>query len=354
MGQFYSFRLQEFGATGVPIPSARLYTFDPVATTTPKATYSDNDLSVSNGAYVQADAAGVFPQIFAANGEAFYASLRTAAGVEVQQFQFLTALGSDDASSLLRDFTTNGRFQVRGADGIVQIETGDPAGDDVGGDARMGGWEGTQGTTLELDYADVSTTGDFDVAGALTADTLTVGSSSNLPILLSSGNATHAAGIALPTGYAAYRMELSYITLSAVATIEGFFAFDGVPTYKTGADDYAWLINWNGIAGATTAGAAIDISDARMALMNAEAAITGINPGRATIEITSSALLESGIAGTIWLPNDNGSYSPRHGMFSGQTRGKTYGKATHFKLSPSSGTMAYRYALFGIPGLGTT
>ena len=354
MGQLYSFRLQEFAATGVPIPSARLYTFDPVATTTPKATYSDNDLSVSNGAYVQADAAGVFPQIFAANGEAFYASLRTAAGVEVQQFQFLTALGSDDASSLLRDFTTNGRFQVRGADGIVQIETGDPAGDDVGGDARMGGWEGTQGTSLELDYATVSTTGDLDVAGELTAESLNVSGSTNLIALLSSGSATHAAGIALPAGYSAYRLEIAYITLSAGAAIEGFFAFDGVPTYKVGADDYGWMLNYNGVAGAATAGAAIDISDARMALMNTEAAITGINPGRATIEITSSALLESGIAGSIWLPNDNGSYSPRHGMFSGQTRGKTYGKATHFKLSPSSGTMAYRYALFGIPGLGET
>ena len=341
MGQLYSFRLQQFAATGVPIPSARLYTFDPVATTTPKATYSDNDLTVSNGAYVQADAAGVFPQIFAANGEAFYASLRTAAGVEVQQFQFLTALGSDDATSLLRDFTTNGRFQVRGADGIVQIETGDPAGDDVGGDARMGGWDGTQGTTLELDYADVSTTGDFDVAGALTADTLTVGSGSNLPTKLSSGTVTAAASveIPLPSTYDAYIIRLAKFSNTNSAALGADLSF--AASYKTASGDYTTCLN-HAVAGtysATTGiSSAIPLSTSGVSLY-----------GNAVLNLFSTAGQESVIDGQVSLMRAAG--AGMTGWPTASTNAKSYGKADKIRLSIGAGTMTCEWALFGVPGL---
>ena len=360
MALLYQPRFRAMDDNGVPMPFAELYTRDSSATTTPKVTYSDPDLDVSheNTNPLVADAGGWFGQMYAATDEQFYIILTEADGDPNSPFKVyadVSALGGDNSTSFTRSFA-GGRLTFKSGDvevglsGIV-MQYGAVSPDDVGGAVLEQGWNGTQGDKKITDFAVQEFTGDVEVAGTISAEGLEITGNSSVITLLSSGSATHAAGIALPAGFSAYRLEIAYLTLSSSASIEAFFAFDGVPTYKTGADDYTILINWNGSAGAGTAANAIDISDARMALMNTEAAITGINPGRATIEITSSALLESGIAGSIWLPNDNGSYSPRHGLFSGQTRGKTYGKATHFKLSPSSGTMAYRYALFGIPGL---
>ena len=352
MGQLYSFRLQQFGATGVPIPSARLYTFDPVATTTPKATYSDNDLSVSNGAYVQADAAGVFPQIFAANGEAFYASLRTAAGVEVQQFEFLTALGSDDASSLLRDFTTNGRFQVRGADGIVQIETGDPAGDDVGGDARMGGWEGTQGTTLELDYALATFTGNQIVSGSASigtdVDLIAPTSAGAVYAKLSTGTATAATNvdIALPAGFDSYVLEIDYLTTSVSGAVNARLAFDAGPTFKSGAGDYLGPTTY--ITGTTPGSTANSTS---INITSPSVVGAGARYGRCELRIDSKAGLETMISGMCQVFV---STSALISWICGSTDAKNYGKATYIRLLATAGTTSFRYALFGIPGLGTT
>ena len=168
MGQFYNDRLQFFDGNGVPYANARLYTFDSIATTTPKATYSDNALATSNGAYVQGGPDGVFPQIFAASGEAFFAVLKDAAGATVQQFSFLTSLGAEDASAFERDFGTDGRVQMRGASGIPRLEFGDPAGDDVGGSGEISGWDGTQGVLLTLDMVTVALTGALTVAGGAT------------------------------------------------------------------------------------------------------------------------------------------------------------------------------------------
>lgn len=360
MALLYQPRFRAMDDNGVPMPFAELYTRDYSATTTPKVTYSDPDLDVSheNTNPLVADAGGWFGQMYAASDEQFYLILTEADGDPNSPFKVyadVSALGGDNSTSFTRSFA-GGRLSFKSGDvevgltGIV-MQYGAVSPDDVGGAVLEQGWNGTQGDKKITDFAVQEFTGVVEVAGALSAESLTLTSNTTLELMLSSGSGTEAAGIALPAGYTAYRLELSYITLSASCTIEGFFAFDGVPTYKTGADDYSWLINWNGIAGATTAGTAIDTSGARMALMNTEAAMTSGNPSRAVIYITSTALKESGIAGDIWLTNDDGSYSSRHGKFSGQTRGKTYGKATYFKLAPSSGTMAYTYALFGIPGL---
>jgi hypothetical protein len=341
MGQIYQPRLQEFGATGVPIPSARLYTFDPVATTTPKATYSDNDLLVSNGAYVQADAAGVFPQIFAANGEAFYASLRTAAGVEVQQFQFLTALGSDDASSLLRDFTTNGRFQVRGSGGIVQIEVGDPSGDDIGGDGRIGGWEGTQGGSLGLDFAEVEGTGfsDFPVVKR-------AGVTEWVPRLLIAGTASAVSELILPLDdtFECWELQLRNIKNTAATLTQAVLSFDGGATYKNTLGDYTD----HGIAQHNSgADPRVAYDRAQMNLMTADTGTTGHTD--VVMKLFSKAAAETRALVTFIQDDPASAANTKSGLFSNSTNNKNWGKATHLKIITNMSTATFDYRLIGWP-----
>ena len=341
MGQLYSFRLQQFAATGVPIPSARLYTFDPVATTTPKATYSDNGLTVSNGAYVQANAAGVFPQIFAANGEAFYASLRTAAGVEVQQFQFLTALGSDDASSLLRDFTTNGRFQVRGSGGIVQIEVGDPTGDDIGGDGRIGGWEGTQGGNLEMDFATVEATGSIEAPTIIRA-----GVTEWVPRLLISGSASAVSSLILPLDdtFECWELQLRNIKNTAACIIQGVLSFDAGGTYKNAAGNYIYHGAAQDNAGGSFIGAT---AQAQLNLMAADTGTTGNSD--IVARLFSKAGAESRMLVNFRQDDPADVTKARAGLLSSATNNKNYGKASHLKIITNTSTASFDYRLIGWP-----
>ncbi len=342
MGQLYSFRLQQFGATGVPIPSARLYTFDPVATTTPKATYSDNDLLVSNGAYVQAAAAGVFPQIFATNGEAFYASLRTAAGVEVQQFQFLTALGSDDASSLLRDFTINGRFQVRGSGGIVQIEVGDPAGDDIGGDGRLGGWEGTQGGNMELDFATVEATGSIEAPVIIRG-----GVTEWSPRLLVGGTATAVSELVIPLDdtFECWELQLRNVKPTADCKVQAVLSFDDGATYKTTIGDYVY----HGVAQNNVGGDFVQSSAAHgyLDLVSSVTAATGNSD--VVAKIFSKAGAETRLIANFRQDNPASAVYAHAGIYSSATNAKNFGKATHIKIITSTSTATFDYRLIGWP-----
>ena len=336
-----------FGSTGVLLANARLYTFDPVATTTPKVTYSDNALATSNGAYVQADSSGVFPQIFAANGEAFYASLRTAAGVEVQQYQFLTALGADDASSIVRDFTTNGRFQVRGSGGIVHIETGDPAGDNIGGDGRAGGWDGTQGATYEIDYAAVTATGTFAADTSIAAPVfIRNGTTEWAPRLLLSGTATASSSLilALDDTFECWELQLRNIKNTAACLVQGLFSFDAGATYKNAAGDYIYHGHQQDNAGGSVIGAT---TQAQLNLMAADPGTTGNSD--VVAKIWSKAAAESRVLVNFRQDDPADATKARAGQFSTATNNKNYSKASHLKIITSTSTVTFDYRLFGIP-----
>lgn len=336
MGQFYNDRLQFFDANGVPYANARLYTFDSIATTTPKATYSDNALATSNGPYVQADAGGLFPQIFATSGSAYFAVLKDEDGATIQSFQFLTSLGADDASAFLRDFDADGRVQIRGAGGVPRLEFGDPLGDDVGGTGKISGWEGTQGVLLTIDMATVAFTGDVTIAGVLT-----IAGVSPFYTKLSSGTVTAAASveIPLPSTYDAYIIRLAKFSNTNSAALSAALSF--AASYKTASGDYTTCLN-HAVAGtysATTGVSSyIPLSTIGVSLY-----------GNAVLNLFSTAGQESVIDGQVSLMRAAG--AAMTAWPTAATNAKSYGKADEIRLEVGAGTMTCEWALFGVPGL---
>lgn len=149
-GQVIPIGFRALDASGTPYSGARLYTFDAAATTTPKATYTTQALSVSHGSYVQGDSAGYFPQAFAAEGVGFYLELRTAAGVVIKTYANVLALGAESTGAIARDFGVQGRLKILGAGGFVRFEAGPPEGDDVGGAMQLAGRDGTALDNLSI------------------------------------------------------------------------------------------------------------------------------------------------------------------------------------------------------------
>lgn len=339
MGQFYMFRLQALDANSNPIPGARLYTFDSVATTTPKATYSDNALSTSNGPYVEAGADGVFPQIFGASGTAYFASLRTPAGVEVAQYQFITTLGAEDATILERDFGANGRFQVRGYGGIAQIEVGDPLGDDVGGTGRIGGWDGTQGDALEIDYAETTVTGDLTVSGSFS-----VSGTTDFPQLLTNGSVPAATSFVVPLDAAFDRYDViieGLATAALPATIGMVFSFDGGVTYKTASGSYKGATNE--IDGGSLASSTNDTS---IRLQNS------IPIYAASYRITIfSKTGQNVIVGGGGTATALATFSTKATFPAGVSQTGAGVKATHVKFASDVAFTAGLYAVYGLPGV---
>lgn len=359
MGLLYQPRIQALDVNGNPISGAKLYLYDSVATTTPKASYTNNALTIAHATPIVADSSGVFPQIYATSGTAYYAVLKTSAGVLVDDFDFVTSLGADDASTLERDFGAGGRFQVRGSAGTVYIEVGDPLGDDIGGTGRVGGWDGTQGVLLTVDMATVAFTGNVTVAGtAAITGAATVGGSitgaTNLILTaptsagsvyakLASGTATAAASveITLDADFDAYLIEIYDLAQSAASILTAVLSFDG-STYKTAAGDYIGATKC--IAGTTVSDLG---SNTYMGLSPATSLASGY--GAATLRLRSKAGIESFLKGQVerWDTIGNAVQAWPFAL----TNAKAYGKAQKIKIAPASGTITCVWALFGIPSL---
>lgn len=99
-------RLMAVDANGSPLPGAKLNTYD-AGTTTPRATFSDDALSVQHANPIIADSAGVFPDIYLSPvqyklvlTDAADASVWTADPVSADNFAVSTAGGLGDLATL--------------------------------------------------------------------------------------------------------------------------------------------------------------------------------------------------------------------------------------------------------------
>lgn len=334
-GQLYGF-IQVFDANGEPLPGALLYTYEP-NTTTPKATYTSGTLTTPLPNPVVADSAGRFPQMFADEGDIYDLELHTAADVFVEGYEDYTALGTTTGGIDI-DFGLDGRFRVDGSGGQPNIEFGDPVGDAVGGDGRIGGWGGTQGDDLEIDFANVEFTGSVTAGGVLNP----------FPRLLTSGTATAAAttDIVLNQSFENWELRLTNLTSSTAAIVQLRVSFDGGATYKSTAGDYAYQgIGQSNAAAVNTAVATAD----HMRLSQGAVASTATGGAMFTVRINSRAAQEtfaisnfaSVIAGTVAESNS--------GQMSSSTNNKNFGKATNIRILGATGTLTFQYALTGIP-----
>lgn len=359
MGLLYTPRFQALDASGNPIPGAKLYTFDSVSTTTPKATYSDNALTTSFGAFVEADSSGVFPPIFGTSNTSYYMVLKTSAGVTVDEFPFATTLGPDSTSVLLKDLGANGRFQVSGTGGVVQIETGNAEGDDIGGSGRIGGYGGTQGDALEIDFAAVTVTGTVSVTGAVTATgaltsvgDMTISSIARAVARCTARGSAAAAAttdLTLDPAYEAWEIHLRNIqVLGAGGTPSLRLSFDGT-TFKNTAGDYSFGgIEQTSSTATATAWAATATSVPITRAMSAASGTGG--GGEVIIRITSTASHE-----THWRADymhfSAGTGADRSsGWVAGSTPVKSFGKAAKVRiLDALGGNLTFDYVVIGLP-----
>lgn len=322
---------------GNPVPGARIGTFDAVATTTPKATYSDPDLTTPHANPIVADASGKVPQVFVDTGDQFYLTVKTAAGVLLEDYEFATGLGDTGTGTFTRDFDGGGRYELSGDLGVVSQEFGPPEGDDIGGSARMGGWNGTQGDALVIDFAEAEFT------GTVKAETFEQGGVTNpFPRLLLSGTATGAAtiDIALSADFNRYQLEL--FNGSGIVDVRVRFSFDDGATYKDGANDY--LTQGTTQTNSATQNNSVS-SESHIIL--ARSNNSPADSLRVIADIRSQAGHETHVQST-WTAFET-TASSSSGIMFGITKFLSFGKATHIQVYPQSGTLTLGYKLTGHP-----
>jgi hypothetical protein len=146
-------------ANGVIASGAGLWVYE-TGTTTAADIFTDSDLTIPASNPLESDSAGYFPQFFIASATRVDLQCRADAddvsSTLLWQALKIDSLGVDDGSVFLRDFGDDGRLQARGSAGVVNLEFGDPVGDNIGGVGRIGGWAGTQGVSLTIDFASVN------------------------------------------------------------------------------------------------------------------------------------------------------------------------------------------------------
>ncbi|MCR5881188.1 hypothetical protein [Phenylobacterium sp. J367] len=160
MAAFTRTPLRVTDSANAVISGGKLRLYD-AGTTNLTPVFSDAGLTTPLTNPVVAASNGWLPMIYAAEGTAVDGAFLDASNnvLSGQSFEDSVFVG-DNSGDIERDFGANGRFSVNAdTGGMPNVEFGDPTGDDTGGEGRIGGWAGTQGDALELDFATVSSTG---------------------------------------------------------------------------------------------------------------------------------------------------------------------------------------------------
>lgn len=226
MALLYDARFRAVDANGAVLVGATL-TVKNAGTSTLSSIYRDNAQTTpmtnpTSGSDIS-DAAGRFPQIFLTEGGLYDITLKTSGGSTVTTYLNVTALGPS-TSTFTRDFGTS-RARIAGSGGVTSYEAGDATGDDVGGQARIGGYNGTQADTISLDGASVNTTG-----------ILKENSKKLYGVVTASGSVTAAASMIISltntiTGVMLYDVDIFSLKCSASPNLTVNFSYDNGATY---------------------------------------------------------------------------------------------------------------------------
>jgi hypothetical protein len=342
MSILYKPRWEARDATGNAYSGAKLYVYE-AGGLVPASVFADAALSTPLTNPVIADANGRFAQIFVA-ADTFDVVCKTSADVTLWSDEDVDGLG-DSSGTFERDFT-NSRLEISGSGGVVSIEAKPPTGDDVGGDGRLGGAEGTQAETWEIDAAAATVTGDLEVNGAITK-----GGKKIPGVVYTEGSASAQASVDIalpnsPTGVRGWRIEIIGLVLSATTGLRARLAYDATPTFKTGASDYSYGY-------VTSAGGGVtDLADAANDYIaigpNQEPTATLLGAGFIDIATPNSGNGATVVSGTFH--SVSGGF-PLTILFSAQGLGN-YGRATYLRLYPGSGTETFTYRVLTRQGFG--
>jgi hypothetical protein len=337
-------RIRVTDANGDPVAGGKVRLRDE-NTTDLAAVYSDAALTTPLTNPVVADANGWTPVIFGAEGLTVDVAYLDADDVEIPgtSEESVTFVGAD-SGNFTRTVSGNGRYSLTGSAGTVIQEFGDPDPDDTGGSAIMRGWNGTQGDSLTLNFASVIaatsagglTENSKKLPGVVTTEATTFTAASTVDIELPNS----------PTGVIAWDIEIWDLLMSTTANLWGRFSYDGGSNYKSGASDY--FGHFMTSAAASTAASA-DLTQARMELVsNMQGSATRVGIGRIRVITNAGSVftrlssrfegITNGPALTIALANWFGEGG--------------YGRATHLRLLPASGTITGKYRVTPLRGFG--
>lgn len=343
MALLYDSRFRAMDDDGNPLSGATLTVYQ-AGTTNLVSLYTDAGLTTSmsnptSGAYAS-NAAGVFPQVFMAEGVLVDVILKDSGGSTVRQWDDVLSLGSD-SGDLTRTLADDTRFKVRGSGGTVYIEAGDPSPDNSGGTMVLGGWNGTDADSVTINATVVNADGELQergkkLIGIVQTEKTTFSAASTVDIALSENQ----------DGVRAWEIEIEFVQ-SASANLYGRFSFDGGSNYKSGASDYDGQF----ITGAPnsltiTNQTAADHMELAQTLQGATN-----KPARGTLRIET---VDSGsdwttLRGTIVGLNTTPRVAFQQFFYATAT---TYGRATHLRLYPASGTMTGSYMVKPLYGFG--
>lgn len=336
---------------GTPISGGKLRVYD-INTTTLSDVFSDEAMATPLTNPVVADANGFLPVIFAAQGTYDLQYLdASSAELAGQEYNDWPTVGGSTANTIGADLS-GARVRIDGGDigdGTtgVRINAGDPDPDVVGGNLRLGGWDGTQADKIWIDGAvvNVAEPKSFEEDGKRLSTLLQTAASSF----------TASASVAVPltndpVGTRCFRITFfDLVFSSAVAVIWLRLAYDGVPTLLSGASDYAYGVVNNtggGLVEQTSAGA----SQIRIGPTSSSAAAhpLGID---CTVLTPNAAPGDTLVWGRLLGFGLNTGGVLGNYMFEGAGLG-AHGRATHIALVPSTGTVSGKYRIEQLRGYG--
>jgi hypothetical protein len=342
-----------YDASGNPLSGGKLRVYT-ANTTTLVSLYSDEALSVPLSNPVVANSEGRPASgsnecvVYAASGTYDVAELTAADAVLRNWDDFVPSGESGDFS---RTVTGNGRVSITGSAGAVLFRAGDPSPDNSGGTLTIEGWAGTALDTLTLDATAVnagSSSGALKenskkLFGVVQTEATTFTTAATVDIELPN----------LPTGVRKYEIEFFDLTNSASMQPRGRLSFDSGGTYKSGAADY------------TFSGMYYDVATNVYALTSSAGA-TSFELGGGLVEplanklgrilvtiITPTSGSDAVVLDAITNTWNSDSFVSRN-WTAGMCQGASYGRATHFRLIPSAGTVTGKYVVRVFRGFGET
>lgn len=329
-------------ASGNRVSGGKLRIYE-TGTTNLADVFSDSGLTTPLENPVVAESNGICPQIFGEAGLVVDCQKQTSAGVDIADGDFtMTFLGSTSTGAEY-DFG-NSRGKLSGSGGVFSIEAGDMAGDDTGGQMRLGGWGGTQADSIELDAAAVDTTGTFtengkELPGVVQTSSTSSGASTVI-IALPNTN---------PAGCRVFEVDIIDIVCASSGDITATFSFDNGSTYDaTGYYSSAGQFTVASTA-MTTAGSSNATS---AALANMSAAPTAAQPAHMHFRVvtpnttTGTTSLVGVFCGGSLTNTEEGTHVSFRAMQ--ETNG---GRCTHIKLT-FPGTVSCTYRVVPLRGFG--
>lgn len=346
MATLYDARFRALDSSGNPLVGATL-TIYTANTTTPASIYTNAALTVAMSnptvAPYASDAGGWFPQIFAAEGTTVDILLKNSSGVTVKTYEDVAFLG-DASSDFERTVSGSGRIKITGSAGSVLIQAGDPSPDDTGGTLVLEGWNGSQLELLTLDGASVNVTGRFTeqskkLDGTVYTAATSWTSASSVSIQLPED----------PTNCRAYEVDIFDIVLASGSALNLRIAYDGVPTFKSGASDYAYGVIYHD---GTTVNIANDEANSDIYLTPTLAALAN-KPATVHLRIICP---DSGNDATMVAIQTRGWNTANNapGVTTGHGSGiGSHGRPTHIQLRTTSGAnMTGKYRVRPLRGFG--